>query len=554
MTRTRRGRLTRDELLSVIEHGRELVLVLAPDGSLRYASPALAAALGHAPDKMKAGQPMDVVHPEDRPHLGASPPPEPWELRLRHGDGSWRIFGATSHRLVPGRRAGDVVLHLRESQERGSDGRWWDTLTGLPNLAVLANRLERSLKRARRRDDYGFAVMAVDPDRFKLINVSLGRRHGDRLLAALAQRLAASLRPGDMVARAASDAFVILVDHIEGFVEASHVAERVREGLKRPFDLGEAEVFTTASIGIVVSGPDYESAEDALRDAEVAASRAAALGGDRYELFDRTMHIRALARLRTETDLRRAVDNREFRVHYQPIVSLTTGRISGVEALARWQHPERGLLPPAEFIPVAEETGLIVPMSSLVFRQACAQVRAWQDRFRRDPPLSVSMNFTSAQFTLSEVERTILAAMRAANVPGRQVIVEITESVMMRNVEAVISVIGVLKDLGVEVHIDDFGTGYSSLSYLHRLPFDALKVDRVFVSRLPDDAEADLLVRTIIDLAHNLGRRVVAEGIETEAQLARLRQLGCEQGQGFFLARPAEAETIEALLAADAAR
>ena len=468
-------------------------------------------------------------------------------LRLRDRDGAWRSFVASTQPLSPDPDA-SVALHLREAGEGGADRGLWDALTGLPTRPILAHRLQRSLTRASRQKDYGFAVMALSPDRLRLINVSLGRSHADQLLEALARRLAASLRPGDLVARPSSDVFMILVDHIEGLVEATHVAERVREALSLPFDLGGQEVFSTASVGIALSDASYERAEDMLRDAEVAMHRAVAGGGDRYELFDKAIHTRALARLQIETELRRAVERQEFVVHYQPIVSLDTGRISGFEALARWQHPDRGLLPPAEFIPVAEETGLIVPMSSQVFLEACVQVRAWQDHFRRDPPLRISMNFTSTQFTQSEVESTIIAAVRSSGLDGRQVIAELTESVMIQNINSVLTVLEGLKIYGIEIHIDDFGTGYSSLSYLHRLPVDALKVDRSFVSRLPRDEDADLLVRTIIDLAHNLRMHVVAEGIETQAQLDRLRELGCEYGQGFLIARPVDKDAIQVLL------
>jgi diguanylate cyclase (GGDEF)-like protein len=551
--RIRRKRLTREELHSVIEGSPHSVLVVSRDGSLRYCSPSLADVLGHVPDQ-KAWRLVEGVHPEDEATLRAgltraldSDASSALNLRLRDQDGAWRAFVASTQPLSPD-PDGSVALHLREAKEGGAESEFWDVLTRLPTRAVLADRLQRSLTRARRQRDYGFAVMAFNPDRLKLINVSLGRSHADQLLEAFAQRLAASLRPADLVARVGSDAFVILVDHIEGLVEATHVAERVRGALSLPFDLGGHEVFTTASVGIALSHAGYEGAEEMLRDAEVAMHRALAGGGDRYELFDKTMHARALARLQIETDLRRAVERQEFVVHYQPILSLDSGEISGFEALARWQHPDRGLLPPAKFIPMAEETGLIVPMSSQVFLEACVQVRAWQDHFRRDPPLRISMNFTSTQFTQSEVESTIIAAVKSSGLDGRQVIAEITESVMIKNVDSVLSVLEGLKIFGIEVHIDDFGTGYSSLSYLHRLPVDALKVDRSFVSRLPDDRDADLLVRTIIDLAHNLRMHVVAEGIETQAQLERLRELGCEFGQGFLFARPADKVAIESLL------
>jgi diguanylate cyclase (GGDEF)-like protein len=528
--------------------------VLSREGALRYGSPSLADVLGRAVDKKKTWRLAEIVHPEDEAALRAgltealdNDASSALSLRLRDRDGAWRAFVASSQPLSADPDA-SVALHLRPEEGGGADRGLWDALTGLPTRSILADRLQRSLTRARRQKDYGFAVMALNPDRLKLINVSLGRSHADQLLEALAQRLAASLRPADLVARTGSDAFMILVDHIAGLVEATHMAERVREALSVPFDLGGHEVFSTVSVGIALSHAGYERAEDMLRDAEVAMDRALAGGGDRYELFDKTMHARALVHLQIETDLRRAVERQEFVVHYQPLVSLDSGRISGFEALARWQHPDRGLLPPAKFIPVAEETGLIVPMSAQVFLEACVQVRAWQDRFRRDPPLRVSMNFTSTQFTQSEVESTIIAAVRSSGLDGKQVIAEITESVMIRDINSVLTVLEGLKIYGIEVHIDDFGTGYSSLSYLHRLPVDALKVDRSFVSRLPGDEDADLLVRTIIDLAHNLRMHVVAEGIETEAQLERLRELGCELGQGFLIARPADKDAIESLL------
>lgn len=558
MPRARRARLRRATLHSVVESSPDPILVLTRESLPWYASPALARALGHTLDDMRQWRLVDAVHPEDESALRSSitkglddDAASAMGLRLRRQDGSWCHFVGSCQPLSSDSEPPCVVLHLRESREGRADLEYWDALTGLPSRIAVSDRLQRSLTRARRDDDYGFAAMALAPDRFELVNASLGRRYGDQLLKALARRLAGSLRPGDLVARVGSDAFLILVDHISGLVDATRVAARVREAFSRPFDLAGNEVFTTASIGIVVSDGGYERAEEMLRDAEVARHRALARGGDRHEIFDKAMHALALARLKLETDLRRAVERREFRVHYQPILSLASGRISGFEALARWQHPERGLLPPAEFIPAAEETGLIVPISSQVFLTACTQVRAWQDRFRWSPPLKVSMNFTSTQFTESAVERTIIAAMRSSGLAGNQVIAEITESVMMKSLDSVLSVLERLKILGIEVHVDDFGTGYSSLSYLHRLPVDALKVDRSFVGRLPEDADADLLVRTIIDLAHHLGMQVVAEGIETRAQLERLRELGCENAQGFLFARPGREEAIEAVLSAE---
>ena len=426
-----------------------------------------------------------------------------------------------------------------------SDQSW---LTGFPSRSALVDRVQRSLSRARRRKTYGFALVALCPDRLQLINDSLGHTHGDELMQSLAERLSSLVRPGDMVARVGDEGFMILVDHIEGLLHATHLVERVRESLAEPFDFDYQEFSTSASIGITLSYSMYENAEDMLRDAEVAMHRAIARGGNRSEFFDMGMHTRALARLKLETELHRAVDNQEFRVVYQPIVSLETGRVTGMEALARWQHPELGLVPPTEFLAAAEETGLIAPLSYQIFLEACTQTRVWHDKFKWDPAAKISMNFTSTQFTQSEVESTIIAAVNRSGLDGNMVIAEITEGVMIRNIDSVLAVLEGLKVFGIEVHIDDFGTGYSSLKFLHRLPADALKVDRSFVNQLTGDTGAVVLVRTIIDLAHNLGLYAVAEGIETPAQLEMLKDLGCEYGQGYLFAKPAEAEAIEPFL------
>ena len=318
------------------------------------------------------------------------------------------VLAATTRRLGS---TGEVARYLAEPSG-GGDIAGRGAAGGLPSREVFVERLQRSLRRAGRQGDYGFALMSLEPDGLPLVSAGLGPGHVDQLLEALGRRLIGSVRPGDLVARTGSDEFVVLLDHVPGMMEATHVASRVREGLTRAFDLGGQEVFTTASIGITLSEAGYERAQDMLRDAQVAMNRARARGGDRYELFDKKMHARALDRIRLEADLRRAVDRREFRVHYQPIISLATGRIAGFEALARWEHPERGLLPPAEFIPVAEETGLIMPMSSQVFLEASSQVKAWQVEFGWDPPLKVSMNFTSTQFTESEVATIALTGSR----------------------------------------------------------------------------------------------------------------------------------------------
>jgi EAL domain-containing protein (putative c-di-GMP-specific phosphodiesterase class I) len=336
------------------------------------------------------------------------------------------------------------------------------------------------------------------------------------------------------------------VNGLSDETQANAVAMRIQDAFKSPVVIGGREVFTSASIGIAFSASGYDRPEDLLRDADTAMYRAKSLGNGRTQIFDREMHARALARLTLETDLRRALERGEFRLHYQPIVSLGTGRISGFEALVRWQHAGRGLLGPAEFLSVAEETGMVVPLTSWVLREACAQMRAWH-QLPGGAGLSISVNLASPDVAQPEVVEAVWEALARSGLEGRYLRLEITESTIMQDLEGVIPLLVALKQLGIGIHIDDFGTGYSSLSYLHRLPTDALKVDRSFVGRsdLPADAA---IVRTIVELAHNLDRQVIAEGIETAGQLALLRSLRCEYGQGFHFAAPLEPRAAEALL------
>ncbi|MDQ1591564.1 MAG: hypothetical protein QOG71_2191 [Pyrinomonadaceae bacterium] len=422
-----------------------------------------------------------------------------------------------------------------------------DALTGLPNRNLFTDHLQMAVERARRHADYVFAVLFLDLDRFKNVNDSLGHTVGDQLLVALSRRLQHCLRPSDVVARLGGDEFAILLNDIGAQPdEAVALAERVQQELMQPFNLGGHEVFTTASIGIALSTTGYETPEAVLRDADTVMYRAKSLGKARHEVFDQNMHARVVALLRLENDLRRAVERNEFRLQYQPIVALDTGRVSGFEALARWQHPELGLIPPKDFIPVAEETGVIVELGQWVMEEACRQMRGWQLISPQHSQLKLSVNLSSRHFVQPDLYERIEQVLAETGLAPHSLQLEITESVLMENAHTIVPLLSRLRELGVELAIDDFGTGYSSLSYLSRLkPIHTLKIDRSFISMGGDDHENSEIVRTIIMLAKNMGKDVVAEGIETCEQLARLRTLNCAYGQGYLFSRPQDPFEIE---------
>jgi EAL domain-containing protein (putative c-di-GMP-specific phosphodiesterase class I) len=351
-----------------------------------------------------------------------------------------------------------------------------------------------------------------------------------------------------MIARFGGDEFVIFLDDIGDITDATRIANRIHEEMAAPFNLGGHEVFTSGSIGIALSSHGYDRPEEALRDADTAMYRAKALGKARHEIFDKSMHDRAVALLGLETDLRRAINRREFRLYYQPIVALDTGRIVGFEALVRWQHPERGLLSPAEFISVAEETGLIIPLGQWVLDEACRQMGVWQAQFCADPPLVVSVNLCTKQFSQPDLIERIKHMLLDTGFDAHNLKLEITESVVMENASVATATLGQLGELGIKLYIDDFGTGYSSLSYLHRFPVGTLKIDRSFVSRMNAQDENLEIIRTIIQLAHNLRMEVIAEGVETGEQLAQLKGLKCEYGQGYLFSEPVDAEMAGALI------
>ncbi len=430
----------------------------------------------------------------------------------------------------------DITDRKRDQEQLLHDA-FHDALTGLPNRALFMDHVKMAIQRSRRSGDRLFAALFLDLDRFKIINDSLGHMVGDQLLVGIAHRLEACLRPGDTVARLGGDEFTILLEDLSGNEDAIDVARRVQEAVTQPFNIGGHEVFTTASIGIALSTTGYERAEDLLRDADTAMYRAKMQGKKRHVVFDKAMHDRAMELLQLETDLRRAIQRREFFLNYQPIVSLETGKVSSFEALVRWRHPERGLVMPGEFISVAEETGLIIPLGQWVLAEACRQMREWQKHYLIDEDVTMSVNLSSRQFSQADLIEQVSSVLRETGLPALNLKLEITESMVMENFDTAIQMLTQLRNLGVGLSIDDFGTGYSSLSYLHRFPIDTLKIDRSFVTQMTDNTENAEIVRTIVTLARSLGMNVIAEGVETRAQLTQLRDLGCDFGQGYLFSK-----------------
>jgi diguanylate cyclase (GGDEF)-like protein/PAS domain S-box-containing protein len=423
-----------------------------------------------------------------------------------------------------------------------------DGLTGLPNRALFIDHLKLAVARRRRKEYALFSVLFLDLDRFKVVNDSLGHLVGDQLLKAVASKLQTCLRPGDTIARLGGDEFTILLEDIKSDNEAVHVAERIQRELAQPFELEGRTVFASASIGIAPSTTGYERPEDILRDADTAMYYAKSLGGNRHHVFDKSMHVRAVKLMQMHNDLRAAIEREQLVVEYQPIVSLESFRVIGFEALARWQHSEHGLISPGQFIPIAEETGLIIPIGEWILREACSQLRQWQDLYPNAAPLTISVNLSGKQFAQPNLIEQIEQVLADTRLSPSSLCLEITESVVVENVEAASETCKRLRLLGVGLSIDDFGTGYSSLSSLHSFPISTLKIDGSFVSRMSGDNENTEIIRTIMSLAGNLGMDVIAEGVETLEQLTKLRTLGCEKGQGFFFSRPVSASDAENLL------
>ncbi|HQZ95089.1 MAG TPA: EAL domain-containing protein [Pyrinomonadaceae bacterium] len=453
--------------------------------------------------------------------------------------------GELQHYVAELERSGEA---LQESHENFRHAAYHDALTGLPNRNFFMDTLKGLLQQSRENSEVNFAVLFLDLKSFKTINDSLGHSMGDRLIKNVAKRLSGLVREEDMTARFSGDKFGIILTDLLSREEATAFADRLARRLAEPYTLDGRQVFTSAKIGIAYGNSKYPEAEDILRDADIAMYYAKD-NEENYVIFDQKMHIRAVTRLQLETDLRFAIERNEFELYYQPIISLDTAALSGFEALVRWNHPQRGLVPPNEFIPISESTGLIIPMTVQILHAACSQVVKWQSRSNLSEPLSIAVNLSGKHFGHPALVEQIQTVIAETGINPESLKLELTESAVMDNAETAILMLKQIKETGVRVSIDDFGTGYSSLSYLHRFPIDLLKVDRSFVSAMEENTENGEIVRTVIALAKALKLKVVAEGIESIHQFHQLSILGCEYGQGYLFSKPLPVADIERLLA-----
>jgi diguanylate cyclase (GGDEF)-like protein/PAS domain S-box-containing protein len=535
------------EYRMLAENSSDFLARHAPDGTYRYASPASVAISGYEPDELVGTLPCDHIAQEDQEAVveygerlreQEEPLTITYRVRRKTGELSWLETIARSVRDEAGVR--ELVSVTRDVSERKeaelelSHAALHDSLTGLPNRALFLDRLGLALRRTERRSG-SVAVLFCDLDRFKIVNDSLGHDAGDRLLVDVANRIGAALRPADTVARFGGDEFTILCEDIAGEIEAATIAQRIVDVFREPFQLEDGEVFLATSLGIAIARGADDRAADLIRDADAAMYRAKERGKGRYEIFDEAMRADAVARLETESALRRALERGELRLHYQLAVDLASGAITGFEALIRWEHPRRGLLGPGAFIPLAEETGLIVGIGEWVLHEACRQAARWSH------PLMLSVNLSARELAQPDLVATVRRALAETGIDPANLCLEITESAVMESGAATTAQLRALKSLGVQLAIDDFGTGFSSLAHLRRFPVDILKIDGTFIAGLGNEPQDASIAAAVISLAHALDLRTVAEGIETDEQLDILRGLGCDLGQGYLFARPAPA-------------
>jgi diguanylate cyclase (GGDEF)-like protein/PAS domain S-box-containing protein len=555
---------------SLVQNSTDVVMVVDADSTVRYVSPSVRRVFGYDPTEVESTRLTKLIHPDDKAQVlqfvtgggrQGGMPTTIIESRVRHRDDFWLHVETLRTDLMHDPNVKGIVLNSRDVSERKAfeeqlaHQAFHDSITGLANRALFKDRVEHALER-QTRDEDPVSVLFMDLDDFKTINDSLGHAAGDLLLAEVGERLRACLRMPDTAARFGGDEFAILLEDGGEGVGAADVAARILEALEGPFHLEDQDVFVRASIGIATAQPERatgpEGAEELLRNADVAMYIAKEAGKGRYQIFESEMHDTALRRLELKADLQRAVDNAEFVLHFQPVIKLATDEIEGFEALVRWRHPVRGLVQPLDFIPLAEETGLIVPIGAWVLREACSQAKELHGRHPSRSPVHVAVNLSARQLQRHEIVDEIAATLSETGLEPNHLVLEITESVMMQDMSLSLQRLTELKELGVQLAVDDFGTGYSSLNYIRRFPVDILKVDKSFVDGVNEGGEESALTAAIIELAGILKLRPVAEGIERADQLAKLLELGCELGQGYYFSQPVPIEEIDDLLRARA--
>jgi diguanylate cyclase (GGDEF)-like protein/PAS domain S-box-containing protein len=557
------NRRSEERLSSLIKNSSDIVCVLDAEARVQYVSPSIHQALGHDP-AMTGSELLEIVHPEDAVRIralvasiAAQPPGQPSrvEFRIGHRDGSWRDVEALASNLVAEESVGGIVLNIRDVSERKAfqdeleHQAFHDTLTGLPNRALFRNRVEHALV-GRRRDALPVAVLFLDVDDFKLVNDTLGHAAGDEVLREVGRRLEDRMRPVDTAARLGGDEFAILIRDSESELHSIEIASRVMASVKAPISLADRDVTLAVSVGIAFSDQHMIASSDAdelLRNADAAMYMAKENGKDNYQLFNPEIHARAMARLELKGELQRALDGGEFTLRYQPIMDLARGDMAGMEALVRWEHPERGTLAPDEFIPLLEETGLIVPVGRLILGEACAWAAHMQRECPREPPLSIAVNVSARQLQRPEFIAEVADVLAASSIVPSSLTLELTESVMMQGMEVSLLRLHELRGLGVKLAIDDFGTGYSSLNYVRELPVDILKIDRSFLADA--NPQVKQMTASIVELARIFELKAIAEGVENPEQLSRLQGMNCDFGQGFHFAQPLSAEEVLAMAA-----
>jgi PAS domain S-box-containing protein len=574
-------RLRQNELFRIVsENAADMIALVEVTGKRLYNSPAYEKVLGYSPEELATTSSLDQIHPDDRQRVidAAAQARQTGvgtrlEYRMRHKNGEWRFLESTANpiRNRKGRVTHLVIVNRDITARKLIEAQleheaFHDALTGLPNRNLFLDRLQRAMDHAKRYPDFKFAVLFVDIQGLKIFNETMGHAVVDQLIIDISDRLKGRLRHDDSISRSTptgeptqqiqdeilarldGDRFTVLLEGIKADSDPMRVAMRIQEGLAGPFSAHGVDAFITASIGIALSAPSYQKPAEILRDADIAMCRAKAQGTSLCEVFDTQMHALVVRRLKLETELHKAIEHEDLRAFYQPIIRLVTGQIVGVEALVRWWHNDSEFLGPANFIDVAEETGLIVPIGRWIMKEALRQTHAWHLLLNIDPPLTITINVSPRQFAQTNIVADVKAALDETKVPASCLQLEITETMAMSDPKISSRIFSQLKEMGVGLSIDDFGTGHSSLSRLRSFPVDVLKIDRSFVRGIENDAESREIARLIVTLAHHIDLKVIAEGIETRGQQAYLEQFGCEFGQGYLYSQPVDHVELQKLL------